>query len=147
MAATSAPQTDAMTPSGSPASNAAAGNSSELQRLNLQIEKKKQLEISLLELEAQAKAWFLMPTSPSKPRTIPSLDTVRAGVNTGKMQGQLDHNTSFVNPQEWPQLHIPFGRSCKKFEDLSTAEFVYGYLDILPSDTLAKQALMQQHFM
>ena len=44
-------------------------------------------------------------------------------------------------------LHVPFGLSRKKFKDLSTAEFVYGYLDILSSETPAKQALMQQHLM
>ena len=73
--ATSALQTDAMTPHGSPASNTAPVNSSELQLLNLQIEKQ-QLEIHLLVLGAQAKALSLMPSSPSKPPTIPSLDTV-----------------------------------------------------------------------
>ena len=144
--ATSAPQTDAITPRGSPASNAVPGNAPDLQLLNLQIEKQ-QLVIRLLELEAQAKARSLMPSSPSKPPTIPSLDTVRAGVNTGKSQGQLDHNTRIVNPQEWPHLHVPFGLSRKKFKDLSTSEFVYGYLDILSSESPAKQPLMQQHLM
>ena len=81
--ASSALQTDTMTPRGSPASNAASGNSSDLQLLNLQIEKQ-QLEIRPLELEGQAKARSLMPSSPSKPPTIPSLDTVCAGVNTSK---------------------------------------------------------------
>ena len=114
--ASSALQTDAITPSGFPASNAAPGNSSDLQLRNLQIEKQ-QLENRLLELEAQAKARSLMPSSPSKPPTIPLPDTVR-------------HNRHILNPQEWPHLHVPFNLSRKKFKDLSTAEFVYGYLDI-----------------
>ena len=89
-----------------------------------------------------------MSTSPSKPSTIPSLDTVRASINTGKsFQGQLDHNVRIENPQEWPHLHIPFSLSRKKFKDLSTAEFVYGYPDILTSQTPANQSLMQQHLM
>ena len=52
--ASSALQNDAITPRGSPASNAAPGNSSDLQ-LNLQLEKQ-QLEIHLLELEVQARS-------------------------------------------------------------------------------------------
>ena len=112
--ASSALQTDAITPCGSPASNAAPGNSSDLQ-LNLQIEKQ-QLEIHLLELEVQAKARSLMPSSSSKPPTIPLLDTVRTGINTGKSQGQLDHNTCILHPQEWPHLHVPFGLSRKNLK-------------------------------
>ena len=90
--ATSAPQTDAITPRGSSVSNVVPGNAPNLQLLNLQIEKQ-QLKIRLLELEAQAKAHSLMSSCPSKLPTIPSLDTVRASVNTGKSQGQLDHST------------------------------------------------------
>ena len=89
-----------------------------------------------------------MSTSPSKPSIIPSLDTIQASINTGKsFQGQLDHNVHIENPQEWPHLHVPFSLSRKKFKDLSTAEFVYGYLDILTSQTPANQSLMQQHLM
>ena len=114
-AATPKSQIDVITPHGFPASNTAPSNSLHFQFLNLQIEKQ-QLEISLLELEAQAKAQSLMPTSSSKPSTIPSLDTVRAGVNTGiKSQGQFGHNTTIANPQEWPHLQVPFSLSWKKF--------------------------------
>lgn len=108
--ATSAPQIDAITPRGPPGSNAAPGNSSDVQLLNLQI-KKQQLEIRLLEIEAQAKVRSLMPTSSSKRSTIPSLDTVRAGFNIGKSQGLLDHNTRIENP-----FHLAFpGRNLKTF--------------------------------
>ena len=44
-----------------------------------------------------------------------------------------------------PHLHVLFGLSRKKFKYLSTAEFVYAYLDILTSETPPKQALMTQH--
>ena len=93
-------------------STSAPGNSPSLHLLNLQIEKR-QLELRLLELEAQSRARELVSSSPAanKPRNIPSLETVRGGVNSGKSQGQLDHNTRIVNPQEWPRLHVPFGLS------------------------------------
>ena len=130
-----------------PALNHSPGNASDLQLLNLQIEKQ-QLELRLLELEAQSRALDLVSSSSStKPQAIPSLDTVRAGVNNGKSQGQLDHNTRIVNPQEWPHLHVPFGLSRKKFKDLSTAEFVYGYLDIFTAQTSPNQSLMISHLM
>ena len=129
-------------------STSSPGNPPDLQLLNLQIEKQ-QLELRLLELEAQSRARDLVSSSPTanKPRNIPSLDTVRGGVNSGKSQGQLDHNTRIVNPQEWPHLHVPFGLSRKKFKDLSTAEFVYGYLDILSAQPAQQQGLMTQHLM
>lgn len=129
-------------------STSAPGNSPSLHLLNLQIEKQ-QLELRLLELEAQSRARELVSSSPAanKPRNIPSLETVRGGVNSGKSQGQLDHNTRIVNPQEWPHLHVPFGLSRKKFKDLSTAEFVYGYLDILSAQPSPQQALMTHHLM
>jgi len=73
--ATSAPQTDAIAPCGTPVSNAVPDNSSELLLLNLQIEKQ-QLEIHLLGLKVEAKAQSLVPTCPSKQFTISSLDTV-----------------------------------------------------------------------
>ena len=131
-----------------PGSTSAPGNSPSLHLLNLQIEKQ-QLELRLLELEAQSRARELVSSSPAanKPRNIPSLETVRGGVNSGKSQGQLDHNTRIVNPQEWPHLHVPFGLSRKKFKDLSTAEFVYGYLDILSAQPSPQQALMTHHLM
>ena len=129
-------------------STSAPGNSPSLHLLNLQIEKQ-QLELRLLELEAQSRARELVSSSPAanKPRNIPSLETVRGGVNSGKSEGQLDHNTRIVNPQEWPHLHVPFGLSRKKFKDLSTAEFVYGYLDILSAQPSPQQALMSHHLM
>ena len=45
--------------------------------------------------------------------------------------GQFDYNVRIVAPQEWPHLHVPFGLGKKKFKDLSLAEFVHGYLDIM----------------
>ena len=86
-------------------------------------------------------------SSLTKPQAILSLDTVRMGVNNGKSQGQLDHNTRIVNPQEWPHLHVPFRLSRKKFKDLSTAEFAYGYLDILTGQMSPNQSLMISHLM
>lgn len=141
--ATSVPQLQEETtpPRGSPVSPAPLGNPRNMELLKLQIEKQR-LEIQLLELEDQAKARSLSSPGKSKPATIPSLDTVRTGNNAGKSQGQLDHNTRILNPQEWPHLHVPFGLSRKRFKDLSTAEFVYGYLDIVNSETPDKQALM-----
>ena len=129
-------------------STSSSGNPPDLQLLNLQIEKQ-QLELRLLKLEAQSRARDLVSSSPAanKPPNIPSLETVCGGVNSGKSQGQLDHNTCIVNPQEWPHLHVPFGLSRKKFKDLSTAEFVYGYLDILSAQPSPQQALMTQHLM
>ena len=146
--ATSVPQLqeENMPPRGSPVPPAPLGNPRNMELLKLQIEKQ-HLEIQLLELEAQAKARSLSSPGKSKPVTIPSLDTVRTGNNAGKSQGQLDHNTRILNPQEWPHLHVPFGLSRKRFKDLSTAEFVYGYLDIVNSETPDKQALMMQHLM
>ena len=129
-------------------STSSPGNPPDLQLLNLQIEKQ-QLELHLLELEAQSRARDLVSSSPAanKPPNIPSLENVRGGVNSGKSQGQLDHNTRIVNPQEWPHLHVPFGLSRKKFKDLSTAEFVYGYLNILSAQPSPQQALTTQHLM
>ena len=122
------------------------GNSQDLELLKLQIEKQR-LEIQVLELEAQAKARSLSSPSSVKPAAIPSLDTVRSGHNAGKSQGQLDHNTRITNPQEWPHLHVPFGLARKKFKDLTTSEFVYGYLDIVNSEPPEKQAVMTRHLM
>ncbi len=130
----------------SPSVQTPPGNSAELQLLNLQI-KKQQLELRLLELEAQSQARDLVATTNTKPQTVSSLDTVRAGSNSGKSQGQLDHNTCITNPQEWSHLHVPFGLSRKKFKDLSAAEFVYGYLDIDTSASPEDQPLMMQHLM
>ena len=130
-----------------PVLNPSPGNSSDLQLLNLQIEKQ-QLELRLLELEAQSRARELVFSSSStKPQSISSLNTVRTGVNNGKLQGQLDHNTRIVNPQEWPHLHGPFGLSRNNFKDLSMAEFVYWYLDILTAQTSPHQSLMISHLM
>ena len=89
----------------------------------------------------------MVSTTSTKQQTVPSLDTVRLGSNNGKSQGQLVHNTRITNPQEWPHLHVPFGLLRKKFKDLSTAEFVYGYLDIYTSASLEDQPLMMQHLM
>ena len=98
--------------------------------LSLQIEQQK-LEIKNLELEAQIKAGNTK--SPLvKPETVPSLSTVRQSPNGGKSLGQFDYNVRIVAPQEWPHLHVPFGLARKKkFKDLSRAEFVCGYLDII----------------
>ena len=104
-----------------------------LELVKLQIEKQR-LEIQVLELEAQAKARSLSSPTSVKPAAIPSLDTVRSGQNAGKSQGQLDHNTRITNPQEWPHLHVPFGLATKKFKDLTTSEFVYGYLDVVNTE-------------
>ena len=99
-----------------PVLNSSPGNASDLQLLNLQIEKQP-LELRLLELEAQSRACDLVfSSSLTKPQGIPSLDTVRTGVNNSKSQGQLNHNTRIINPQEWPHLHVPFGLSQKKFK-------------------------------
>ena len=117
-----------------------------MELIKLQIEKQR-LEIQVLELEAQAKARSLSSPSSVKPAAIPSLDTVRSGHNAGKSQGQLDHNTRITNPQEWPHLHVPFGLARKKFKDLTTSEFVYGYLDIVNSEAPEKQAVMTRHLM
>ena len=115
-----------------------------MELIKLQIEKQR-LEIQVLELEAQAKARSLSSPSILKPAAIPSLDTVRSGQNAGKSQGQLDHNTLNTNPQEWPHLHVPFGLARKKFKDLTTSEFAYGYLDIDNSESPEKQAVMTRH--
>ena len=105
-----------------PVLNPSPCNASDLQLLNLEIEKQ-QLELRLLELEAQSRACELVSSSLStKPQAIPSLDTV-------------------------PHLHVPFGLSRKKFKDLSKAEFVYGYLDILTAQTSPHQSLMISHLM
>ena len=117
------------------------GNSQDLELIKLQIEKQR------LEREAQAKAQSLSSPSSVKPAAIPSLDTVRSGHNAGKSQGQLDHNTRITNPQEWPHLHVPFGLARKKFKDLTTSEFVYGYLDIVNSEPPEKQDVMTRHLM
>ena len=114
----------------------------------IKLQKEKQrLEIQVLELEAQAKARSLSSPSSVKPAAIPSIDTVRSGHNAGKSQGQLDHNTRITNPQEWPHFHFPFGLARKKFTDLTTSEFVYGYLDIANSESPEKQAVMTRHLM
>ena len=89
------------------------------------------LEIKLLEPDAKAKARSFSSPANSKPASIPLLDIVRSRSNAGKSQCQLDHNTRTLNPQEWPHLHVPFGLSRKKFKDLSTAEFIYGFLDVV----------------
>ena len=122
------------------------GNSQDLELIKLQIEKQR-LETQVLELEAQAKARSLSSPGSVKPAAIPSLDTVRSGHNAGKSEGQLDHNTRITNPQEWPHLHVPFGLARKKFKDLTTSEFVYGYLDIVNSEPPEKQAVMTRHLM
>ena len=121
-------------------------NSQDLELIKLQIEKQ-HLEIQVLELEAQAKARSLSSLSSVKPAAIPSLNTVRSGHNAGNSQGQLDHNTLITNPQEWPHLHVAFSLARKKFKDLTTSEFVYGYLDIVNSECPEKQAVMTQHLM
>ena len=72
---------------------------------------------------------------------------MRSGHNAGKSQGQLDHNTRITNPQEWPHLHVPFGLARKKFKDLTTSEFIYGYLVIVNSEPPEKQAVMTRHLM
>ena len=102
-------------------STSSPGNPPDLQLLNLQIEKQ-QLELRLLELKAQSRARDLVSSSPAanKPPNIPSLETVRGGVNSGKSQGQLDHNTRIVNPQEWPHLHVPFGKARKERADVAS---------------------------
>ena len=117
-----------------------------MELIKLQIEKQR-LEIQVLELEAQAKARSLSSPSILKPAAIPSLDTVRSEQNAGKSQGQLDHNTLNTNPQKWPHLHVPFGLARKKFKDLTTSEFVYGYLDIVNSASPEKQAVMTRQLM
>ena len=122
------------------------GNSQDLELIKLQIEKQ-HLEIQVLELEAQAKARSLSSPSSVKPAAIPLLDTVHSGHNASKSQGQLDHNTHITNPQEWPHLHVTFGFAGKKFKDLTTSEFVYGYLDIVNSEPPEKQDVMTQHLM
>ena len=137
-------QVDLTPPRASPTSM--PENSQDLELLKLQIEKQR-LEIQVLELEAQAKARSLSSPSSGKPAAIPSLDTVRSGHNAGKSQGQLDHNTRITHPQEWPHLHVPFGLARKKFQDLTTSEFVYGYLDIVNSEPPEKQAVMTRHLM
>ena len=114
--------------------------------IKLQIEKQR-LEIQVQELEAQAKARLLSSPSSVKQAAIPSLNSVHSGHNAGKSQGQLDHNTGITNPQEWPHLHVLFGLARKKFKDLSTSEFVYGYLDIVNSEPPEKQAFMTRHLM
>ena len=54
----------------------------------------------------------------------------------------------YGNPQEWPHLHVPFSLSRKKFKDLSTAEFVYGYLGILTAQPPPpNQSLKTSHLM
>ena len=92
------PSNAAATPRVSPSVQTPPGNSAELQLLNLQIEKQ-QLELRLLELEAQSRARDLVSTTTTKPQTVPSLDAVSSGSNNGKSQGQLDHNTRITNPQ------------------------------------------------
>ena len=102
-----------------PVLNSSPGNASDLQLLNLQIEKQ-QLELRLLELEAQSRARELVSSSSStKPHVIPSLDTVHTGVNNGKSQGQLDHNTRIVNPRSgltYTFLSVFLVRSSKIFQ-------------------------------
>ena len=112
-----------------------------MELINLQIEKQC-LEIQVFESEVQAKARSLSSPSSIKPALIPLLDTVLSRHTAGKSQGQLDHNTCITNPQEWPHLHVPFGRARKKFKDLTTSEFIYSYLDIVNSKPPEKQAIM-----
>ena len=136
------------TPRGLPRSEPAALNRgrkpSDLQLLALQIEQQK-LEIKKLELEAQARA--NTDSSLLKPESVPSLSTVRQSPNTGKSLGQLDYNVRIVAPQEWPHLHVPFGLAKKKFKDLSLAEFVYGYLDIMRVAKDEQREIMLSHLM
>ena len=136
------------TPRGLPRSEPAALNGgrkpSDLQLLALQIEQQK-LEIKKLELEAQARA--NTDSSLLKPESVPSLSTVRQSPNTGKSLGQLDYNVRIVAPKEWPHLHVPFGLAKKKFKDLSLAEFVYGYLDIMRVAKDEQREIMSSHLM
>ena len=46
-----------------------------------------------------------------------------------------------------PHLHVSFDLSRKKFKDLSTAEFVYGYLGIVTGQMPQHQARVTQHLM
>ena len=70
---------------------------------------------------------------------------MRSRHNAGKSQGQLDLNTHITNRQEWPHLHVTCGLARKKFKDLTTSEFIYGYLDIVNSEQPAKQDVMTRH--
>jgi len=87
------------------------------------------LEIKKVELKAQIKA--NTKSQLVKLGTVLLLSTVRRSPSTGKSLGQFDYNARIVAPQEWPHLHVLFGLAKKKFKDLSLAEFVYGYLDIM----------------
>ena len=118
--------------------------SADLRLLALQIEQQK-LGIKKLELEAQIKA--NTKSQLVKPETVPSLSTVRQSPNAGKSLGQFDYNVTIVAPQEWLHLHVPFGLAKKKFKDLSLAEFVYGYLDIMRVASDEQQEVMSTHLM
>ena len=50
-------------------------------------------------------------------------------------------------PQEWLHLHVPFGLAKKKFKELSLAEFMYGFLDIMWVASDDQQELMSTHLM
>ncbi|KAK2547253.1 hypothetical protein P5673_032862, partial [Acropora cervicornis] len=131
-------------PSDPPAPTNRGHQSADLRLLALQIEQQK-LEIKKLELEAQIKANTTSPLV--KPETVPSLLKVRQSPNAGESLGQLDFNVRIVAPQEWPHLHVPFGLAKKKFKDLSLAEFVYGYLDIMRDAGDEHQEFMSTHLM
>ncbi|CAH3172868.1 unnamed protein product, partial [Porites lobata] len=112
------------------------GNSPSLHLLNLQIEKQ-QLELRLLELEAQSRARQLVSSSPAanKPRNIPSLETVRGGVNSGKSQGQLDHNTLIPSPQQALMTHhlMSLMRLASKYDWEALLSFHAAVLDRIES--------------
>ena len=122
------------------------GNSQDFELIEIQIEKQR-LEIQDLELGAQGQARSLLSPSIVKLAAIPSLNTMHFGDNAVKSQGQLDHNTRITNPQEWPHLHVPFDLARKKFKDLTTSEFVCGYLDIVNFEPPEKQSVMTRHLM
>ena len=103
------------------------------------------MEIKKLGLEAQIK---VNTTSPLvKPETVPSLSTVCQSPNASKSLGQFDYNVRIVALQEWPHLHVPFDLAKMKFKDLSLAEFVYGYLDIMWVASDEQQQVMSTHLM
>ena len=112
--------------------------------LALQIEQQK-LEIKKFEFEAQIKANTTSPLV--KPETVPSLSTVHQSPNASKSLGQFDYNVRILAPREWPHLHVPFGLAKKKFKDLSLAEFVYGYLDLMRVVSDEQQEVMSTHLM
>ena len=52
-----------------------------------------------------------------------------------------------LTPKNGPHLHLPFRLSRKKFKDLSMAEFLYSYLNILSAQPSPQQTLVTQHLM